>query len=157
MIGLTPAVSIQKKSIQFYVTISITMTVLLSIYSTIIYLKFRNLSYVIRLYFVLLIVTGVYVNILSIFSFLLYNVKIRFKVLNKVLRWDLDHYASHYYNFNQTICCRRSFESNRKITNVKVIGDEACDAIIKIARLHGQLNDIIDDTNSCYSVQVVVF
>lgn len=49
---------------------------------------------------------------------------------------------------------QRLFDSNRKITNGKVIGGDACDTIIKMVKLHGQLNDIIDDLNSCDSIHI---
>lgn len=55
---------------------------------------------------------------------------------------------------------RRLFEANGKITDVTIIGGagDACDTtVMKIAKLHGQLNDIIDDTNACYSTQVSLF
>lgn len=75
-----------KKSTRYYVVVWVTLTVVLSVYSILIYQKFHRLSIVVLAYIVEVMVTGIYVSVLSIFSFFLHNVKIRFKVLNQTLR-----------------------------------------------------------------------
>ncbi|KAJ6649774.1 Antimicrobial peptide Alo-3 [Pseudolycoriella hygida] len=47
-----------------------------------------------------------------------------------------------------------STELIKAISEIKAIEVNACNTIIKMAVLHGQLNDIIDDANSSYSVQL---
>lgn len=64
---------------------------------------------------------------------------------------------SHFENFDKNMSFRRLFQANRKITEATIIGDDTCYTVMKIAKLHGKLNDIIDETNACYSIQVSLF
>lgn len=57
-------------------------------------------------------------------------------------------------NLNRNAFSRHSVEASRKSTVVNVINGDACDSVIKLAKLHGKLNDIVDDTNASYSNQV---
>ncbi len=139
-----------KKSIKCYVIIWITIAVVISIHSILVYIRFHRLIIVVGSYLVVLMVMSVYVNVLSLYSFLLYNARIRFNVLNKTLRYD----TGCIEKLNWNMFFRRSFETNRKITEIEVTRGTTCDTLMKMAKLHGQLNDIIDDTNGCYSVQV---
>lgn len=84
--GLSVDYKREKKYINYYVTTWIAIAIVLSTYSIVIYQKYYSFSYITFAYVYILLVSGMYGSIFSIFSFLLYNVKIRFKLLNRSLR-----------------------------------------------------------------------
>lgn len=75
-----------RKSIKWYVTVWITLNVSVSIYTILIHTYYHRFAMAVTGYIILLTVTSIYVSVLSVYSFLLQNAKIRFTVLNKSLR-----------------------------------------------------------------------
>lgn len=145
----------QNKYVRKYLLFWGLSTVVFVIYSTIIYLNYVSLLQFAALLVSYMFSNGVFTAVLSTYAFFLYNLRIRYNVLNQNLKYYIKRGRIFFY---LTFLFRYLLSTPEVAINIKQFGssDEIITRLKLIADLHNILNDVVEIVNLCYSKQVTV-
>ncbi|XP_037040848.1 putative gustatory receptor 28b [Bradysia coprophila] len=126
-----------KRHVHIYVFVWIAISVVYAGVSLWIMDNFFNFISIALLFLSFFISTAVFGVALSIYAFLIFNIRMRFRLLNETLR---------------KLPIKTADVSVVKVTNK---ASNLLANIMKLAELHDKLNTILDLVNKCYSIQAM--